>query len=236
MKGHLTLPNLRPPLPAYLNRSSLSLCFSPQVSSAIKLVQSDLGHAVVLPHKASSVQTATRCPRTANRDPFPASTSNWQTGHEYNVCAAAITGNGSKHWQMDSTQLGVSPQWRFCRLLDIQKLFIFKMKRWQFVYFAALWFLNKAFGSQTESVPIWRMGAVGGEDGIYFSFLTQGLFSCLSPRSRSPFSTGLNLSPGGCARVGAVLFHRWHLNDGWSHFARGIKTFTTAYAVVGSWI
>lgn len=98
---------------------------------------------------------------------------------------------------MDSTQLGVSPQWRFCRLLDIQKLFIFKMKRWQFVYFAALWFLNKAFGSQTESVPIWRMGAVGGEDGIYFSFLTQGLFSCLSPRSRSPFSTGLNLSPGG---------------------------------------
>ncbi len=51
------------------------------------------------------------------------------------------------------------------------------MKRWQFVYVAALLFLNKAFGSQTDSVPIWRMGTVGGEDGTSFFFLPFTTFS-----------------------------------------------------------
>lgn len=109
------------------------------------------------------------------------------------------------------------------------------MKRWQYVYFAALFFFvcffvsNKAFVSQTQNLCqllMWgfedgncRRGR-GGEGGRLdflksrIVFLPFTMFSLYSH-----FSIGLNLTLGGGVLVLAqILFHRSHLNDHLSHF------------------
>lgn len=178
-----------------------------------KMSQSDLG----------PVQTATCCPCTADCSPFQ---RRLQTDRldlnttcvlrpSQELGANTCWSTNGLNWRLSSVEL-LQTSW-------YSKAFIchfFMMKRWWFVYFA---------GSQTESVPILRMRMVEGEDGT-FLFLHGDCF----PAMFSLFF--LNWTWSFFAFVGTVLFHRWHLNDLLCRFARGIKIFTTAYAVVGSWI
>lgn len=109
------------------------------------------------------------------------------------------------------------------------------MKRWRFVYFAALLFLNKAHESQTQNLcQLSRMGTVGGDNGTW-GFFFKHTFFCLWPCSSLISLLDLLLSRHRDC-VGTVLFHRWNLNSHSSHFARGVKIFTAADAVRGSWI
>lgn len=192
--------------------------FSLQVSSAIKLFSQT---SVMLLYSHTE-------PQVFRLLPFPVSTPNWQTGHEHDLCATAITRNGNKDLQKYSwikLSTAVSPQRRFYRLLDIQKLlsFFFMMKRWQIVYFAGLlFFLNKAFGSQTKNLCQFR----GWEReevkmGLYFSF------SFLHRDCFLAFHHVLTL----LSQLDLNLFLRvclcWHnfipqMRSQWSHFARGI--------------
>lgn len=133
------------------------------------------------------------------------------------------------------------------------------MKRWQYVYFAALFFFvcffvsNKAFVSQTQNLCqllMWgfedgncrRGRGVGGEGrggGGDWTSWRAGLFSCLSPCSHSILISPLDLIlPWGGA---CLCWHKFYSTDHISMiiyliFARGMEIFTTAYAVVGSWI
>lgn len=131
------------------------------------------------------------------------------------------------------------------------------MKRWQYVYFAALFFFvcffvsNKAFVSQTQNLCqllMWgfedgncRRGGEGGGggEGGRLDFLKSRIvflpFTMFSLYSH--FSIGLNLTLGGAC----LCWHKFYSTDHISMiiyliFARGMEIFTTAYAVVGSWI
>lgn len=73
-----------------------------------KTSQPALDHALSL--QTSSVTSDCHpLPSYCWRFPFPASTPNWQTGLEHDLCAAAIPGTRSKHlWKYRSIKL-VSP-------------------------------------------------------------------------------------------------------------------------------
>lgn len=112
------------------------------------------------------------------------------------------------------------------------------MKRWQYVYFAALFFFvcffvsNKAFVSQTQNLCqllMWgfedgncRRGGGGEGRGGDWTSWRAGLFSCLSPCSHSILISPLDLilpwGRGGVLVLAQILFHRSHLNDHLSHF------------------
>lgn len=113
-----------------------------------------------------------------------------------------------------------------------------------FVFFVS----NKAFVSQTQNLCQLLMWGFedgncrrGGEGrGGDWTSWRAGLFSCLSPCSHSILISPLDLilpwGGGAC-----LCWHKFYSTDHISMiiyfiFARGMEIFTTAYAVVGSWI
>lgn len=87
--------------------------------------------------------------------PSPASTSNWRSGREHNPCAAAVTGNMSKHfYKWIQLWAGVSPlRGDFTDFLIFKHFFSLKLKRH---LFTSQRFVFEHRFSRTESVPTSR--------------------------------------------------------------------------------
>lgn len=90
----------------------------------------------------------------------------------------------------------------------------FMMKRWRYVYFAALLFWKVRFCANCQG---WEQQEVKIEL-LVLLFLTQGLLFFWSLISQLDL-----MLPRQRACVGTVLFHRWNLSSHSSHFSQRYK-------------
>lgn len=124
---------------AFLKSDSLSLSSAGFIGH--KLVESDLFRAFILPHQASSVQTAT-CYNFQRR--LHTDTLDLNTTRVLRPLQEAGANTFSKYRWIKLSN-GVSPQWRFYRRLDIQKLWIVLFYDDEEVAFAALFVFEQGF-------------------------------------------------------------------------------------------
>lgn len=195
-----------------------------------KMTESDLGHAFILPQWASSVQTATCCPRTANcsSSSVDFKLTDWtQTqpvscGLHRKQEQTLLDGS---NWHLHTVEI-LRTSWYskafICHFLWWRGGDLFTLQHFCF------WMSN------TESVPIFE-DKNGRRWGWDFSFFNAGID--FLPFTMFPLSfLNWTFFTWGCACEGTILFYRRHLSDRLSNLPGGIEIFTTAYIVVGSWI